>query len=185
MQSMRREIIVTNGHGTVPISALIDSPHSHSFSSLQLHISLFNFHRSVQLPKGEESLLLCSSRIWVQFYLLIYLFIFFLRRSWFSFYEFCSYCSVLHVPGSGLIFFIFCPLPKLVVIANKYFSPFVVVIFSDLLPIHWSSTFLQLLHSFSWGQSVLLWKGRKGERERDNAGRLGDRSVHSICNWFM
>ena len=108
MQSKRREIIVTNGHGTVPISALIDSPHSHSFSSLQLHISLFNFHRSVQLPKGEESLLLCSSRIWVQFYLLIYLFIFFLCRSWFSFYEFCSYCSVLHVPGSGFIYlFIF------------------------------------------------------------------------------
>ena len=155
---------------------LIDSPYSLSFSSLQVH-SLVNFHTSVQIPKGEKSLLLLF---------FTYLgpdWFFFLCRSWFSFYKFCSYCSVLHASGSGFKFFFL--LPKLVLIANKYFLPFVVVIFSDLLPIHRSSTFLQLLHSFSWGQSVLLWKGRKGERERDNAGRLGDRSVHSICNWFM
>ena len=182
MQSKRREIIVTKGHGTVPISALLDSPHSHSFSSLQLHISLFNFHRSVQLPKGEESLLLCSSRIWVQFYLFIYFFpspklVFILwvllillcsSRTWvrFDFFNFFSFAeagshfmSFAHIAlffthlGPVLIFF---SLPKLVVIANKYFSPFVVVIFSDLLPIHRSSTFLQLLHSFSWGQCFVV-----------------------------
>ena len=122
-------INVTNGHSTVPISALIDSPYSLSFSSLQLHVSLFNFHRSVQLLKGERSLLLCSSRIWVQFYLFFSFaeasshfisfahialffahlgpvwFFFFLYRSWFSFYKFCSCSSVLHASGSGLKFF--------------------------------------------------------------------------------
>ena len=117
MQSKRREINVTNGHSTVPISALIDSPYSLSFSSLQLHVSLFNFHRSVQLLKGERSLLLCSSRIWVQFYLFfsfaeasshfisfahIALFFAHLGPVWFFFFSFAEagshFISFAHVP---------------------------------------------------------------------------------------
>ena len=171
MQSMRREIIVTNGHGTVPISALIDSPHSHSFSSLQLHISLFNFHRSVQLPEGEESLLLCSSRIWVQFYLFIYFFpspklVFILwvllillcsSRTWvrFDFFYFLSFAeagshfiSFAHIAlffthlGPVLIFFFLC---------RSWFS-LLTDIFYPLLLLYFQICFLftDLLRSFSF-----------------------------------
>ena len=46
-------------------------------------------------------------------------------------------------------------------------------------------TLLWCVGFWSWGQSVLLWKGREEKRERDNVGRLGDRSEHLICNWFL
>ena len=154
---------------------LIDSPYSLSFSSLQVH-SLFNFHSSVQIPKGEKSLLLCSSRIWVRTdffsfaeagshvisFAHIALFFthlgpvwnfFFLCRSWFSFYKFCSYCSVLHASGSGLNFFFFC---------RSWFS-LLTNIFYPLLLVYFQICFLftDLLHSFSWGHSVLSWKERE------------------------
>ena len=79
MQSKCRELTEPTVTCTIPISALMQSSHSLSFP-------LFTFtYCSVHLPKGEKSLLilLCSTRIWVRFY-----FLFFLCRSWFSFYKF-------------------------------------------------------------------------------------------------
>ena len=111
-----------NGPMHYSISALAPSPHSLSFS-------LFTFtYCSVLVPKGEKSFLISSALFFTHLGPGCFFFFFFAEAGSHFISLIISLSTTSH---KG--------------ISNKYFLPLLLVYFSDLLHIHRSSTFLQLL----------------------------------------